>query len=70
MNNNLKPCPFCGSESAICIIKENDEYVVCCDYSQGGCGATAGYRESIKEAKAIWNTRTSFSKEELLEIKR
>ena len=55
----LKPCPFCGSTNALCVIKENGEYVVCCDYSQSGCGAMAGFRESIKEAKTVWNTRTN-----------
>lgn len=69
----LKPCPFCGSETALeiatlaeinCTDEEEateaelEQYAVVCNYSRGGCGAsTGGICESEEEAAARWNTR-------------
>ena len=66
----LKPCPFCGGEKLIitdckeleeCSNFEKCEYVncytVCCDFEQGGCGATSGYRLHKEEAIEAWNKR-------------
>ena len=53
----LKPCPFCGKKESVIVFKENDEYIVCCDWSQDGCGATGGYSDSIKSAIEKWNRR-------------
>ena len=59
--NELKPCPFCGSEKLV-ILEEVAygnilNYAVCCDFDHGGCGATSGYRISEKEAIEAWNRR-------------
>lgn len=69
----LKPCPFCGSETApetatLAEINCHDEeeateaelnhYAVVCNYSRSGCGAsTGGLCESEEEAAERWNTR-------------
>lgn len=66
----LKPCPFCGSEKLIiagcrglnecnnCEECENEyRYAVCCDFTEGGCGATSGYRLNEEEAIEAWNRR-------------
>lgn len=69
---NLKPCPFCGKTEIIVLdandISEADPddnrwepdpcYAVVCDYNNGGCGATSGYRESIGQAADAWNQRS------------
>ena len=66
----LKPCPFCGSEKIIITdcreLKQCNNfaecgcmpnYTVCCDFRQGGCGATSGYRLNKEEAIEAWNKR-------------
>lgn len=68
--NKFKPCQFCGGKSIVITnckeleacenFKEcgNAEYVsVVCDFNQGGCGASSGYRPNIKEAIEAWNRR-------------
>lgn len=70
MTDKLKPCPFCGSEKLIitdCVeLEECDNfekcecvrrYTVCCDFRQGGCGATSGFRLNEEEAIEAWNRR-------------
>ena len=70
MTDKLKPCPFCGGEKLIitsCVELEEGNnfaecgcmpnYTVCCDYKQGGCGATSGYRPNKEEAIEAWNIR-------------
>lgn len=67
----LKPCPMCGETKAIkisnCIrLEECDSFEYCdkgtfklvvCDYSNGGCGASSGYRPTVQKAIEAWNTR-------------
>lgn len=69
----LKPCPFCGSETApeiftLAEIACHDEdeatkfelthFAVACNYSRGGCGAsTGGICETEEEAAERWNKR-------------
>lgn len=71
MSDELKPCPFCGSESAphvtdcietmVChnIAECDDEtlFWVTCSVLRGGCGAEAGYVRTKSEAVAAWNAR-------------
>lgn len=66
MNEELKPCPFCGSSSAPKIYSANDaddednypdQYQVVCDFNNGGCGSASGYRGTEEEAVVLWNTR-------------
>ena len=33
-------------------------YIVVCDYTQGGCGASCGYASSKEKAIRKWNMRT------------
>ena len=66
----LKPCPFCGGTELIitsCVELEDcnnfaecggtPNYIVCCDYKQGGCGAASGYCLNEEEAIEAWNRR-------------
>lgn len=64
----LAPCPFCGNTKLFVgtemeILTDENEigggYTVCCDYTQGGCGATSGYRETKEEAISVWNKRVN-----------
>ena len=66
----LKSCPSCGGKKLIitnCIELEecnnfeececNPCYTVCCDFNQGGCGASGGYYQTESEAIEAWNRR-------------
>lgn len=60
----LKSCPFCGNTkifvgqgTEIQDNTYNEQYAVCCDFQQGGCGACSGYRLTKTEAIKIWNGR-------------
>lgn len=68
--SELKQCPFCGSEKLIITNCEELEvcnnfekcecnpcYTICCDFNQGGCGASSGYRLYKEEAIKAWNRR-------------
>lgn len=73
--DKLKPCPFCGGKNlfvgtiAECEIqyethpdyKNNSQlYTVCCDWTEGGCGASIGGSiHSKQEAIEAWNRRAS-----------
>lgn len=69
--NNLKPCPFCGGTKIVIdgckgleeckLFEECDDeefYAVVCDFTQGGCGASGGYRETKEQAITAWNKRS------------
>lgn len=66
----LKPCPFCGSEVQLYTSQDwdateqsaDDGYVVGCDFTEGGCGASGGHRLTEEAAIASWNTRASNQK--------
>lgn len=66
----LKPCPFCGCKNIVvdtCHDLEDCEnfescedagyYSAVCDGNDGGCGASTGYRATIKAAVEAWNRR-------------
>lgn len=66
----LKQCPFCGKLVAeISNCKELEEcknfeecdsgeyYCVVCDFNNGGCGASGGFRETEEQAIYVWNNR-------------
>ncbi len=53
----IKPCPFCGREDSVYMLKERDEWHVQCDFTWGGCGAGGGWRKTPKEAADAWNKR-------------
>ena len=64
----LAKCPFCGKEVATIVDQyelndyHEDEiaermYTVVCDFSNGGCGATGGFRTNEYYAALQWNTR-------------
>lgn len=78
MSDELKPCPFCGSESAphvtdcietmVChnIAECDDEtlFWVTCSVLRGGCGAEAGYVRTKSEAVSAWNARAAVTDEQ------
>lgn len=73
-DTKLKPCPFCGgtnlfvgtiadvemqSEDHEDYEYNSEHYVVVCDYTEGGCGASTGGGACCEEeAIEVWNRRT------------
>ena len=71
--DKLEPCPFCGGTKiwigtiAECETQDKNHpdyefnsqhYVVVCDYSEGGCGAsTGGSARTEEDAIKAWNRR-------------
>ena len=59
----LKPCPFCGGEATIRILRGKDgwrdRYAVLCRYDEGGCGAESGLYHYEEEAIEAWNRRVA-----------
>ena len=53
MENELKPCPFCGSKYIGIIIPIEKEYQVQC----GDCYASASVEQTNKKAISVWNRR-------------
>ena len=60
----LKHCPFCGKEPEV--VEEfvhqglHDggwQWVVRCNYINGGCGAKGGGRPEKEQAIEVWNKR-------------
>lgn len=51
MNEELKPCPFCGSKN-LCLIRNSWYWVQC-----NNCLAEIGVQESEKDAIEKWNRR-------------
>ena len=82
MQNELKPCPFCGKKVAHCgtvadieLMDDDspdydwakDHYAVVCNYNAGGCGtATRGYA-TVEKAIEAWNRRYGDEKFRLCE---
>ncbi len=58
----LKPCPFCGSETAPTLFSFGQASIVSCSYALGGCDAKGPYKAVSKEAVAVWNRRADQSK--------
>lgn len=63
---DLKPCPFCGKSDYLVVLAEghcdNRQYQIVCDASgEGGCGASCGWQDSLKEAKEAWNRRADIA---------
>ena len=70
--NKLKPCPFCGGNNIViesCAgLEECENFEECCnpgyfaavcDYNNGGCGASGGYRKGKEKAIEAWNRRVN-----------
>ena len=61
----LKPCPFCGGQNIIGILKESQSlddlsvpfYALICSFNNGGCGASSGYYPTVEGAIDAWNRR-------------
>ena len=63
MAAQLKPCPFCGSETAPTVVSIMEiEWRVCCKSIHFGCGAYIAFHDSEQEAIAAWNKRADQSK--------
>ena len=65
MNDELKPCPFCGGEAIIDGCDETLWIVICKE-----CNASIGYKETEQEAIDAWNrcVQPSFTFRELYAI--
>ena len=60
----LKPCPFCGSETAPMPVRIAPTMVtVRCKPNMGGCDSESGVATTEYEAIAAWNKRADQSKE-------
>jgi hypothetical protein len=73
MSINFLRCPFCGGTDIVMCKEPNFfeghingyQYQVVCDASCGyGCGASSGFYDTIGEAKAAWNKRITWEKED------
>ena len=51
--DELKPCPFCGSESLFADIDDDGFYIEC-----NGCLARSPVANTQAEAEMRWNRRT------------
>lgn len=67
MNDELKPCPFCGGEAIIDGCDDTLWIVICKE-----CNASIGYKETKEEAIEAWNRRIepTFTPDELDAIRR
>ena len=67
MNDELKPCPFCGGKAIIDGCDDTLWIVICKE-----CNASIGYKETKEEAIEAWNLRIepTFTPDELDTIKR
>jgi len=69
--SELRECPICKKTVAkICTHAEmeqreedKDWYCVACNFQEGGCGASGGYRETPEEAAEAWNVRVGEEKD-------
>lgn len=63
----IETCPFCGKLPVLLTWAEIngleeqriDEWAVCCDAQNGGCGATGGVYLTPEGAIKKWNRRTT-----------
>lgn len=67
MNDELKPCPFCGGHAIIDGCDDTLWIVICKE-----CNAAIGYKETKEEAIEEWNRRVqpTFTPDELDAIRR
>lgn len=71
-HDRLKPCPFCGKRAPVRVLDSNElegvgpgdegyesnpDHAVVCSFTDGGCGASSGYRSTGREAVEAWNRR-------------
>jgi len=56
MSNELKPCPFCGSDATL-EYNENCGWQVYCDDRRCTVETSTYFRGTLEEAIEAWNTR-------------
>lgn len=56
MTEELKPCPFCGSDDVEALDMEGKHYVACYD-----CALEGPFHDSRAEAVAAWNRRAAIA---------
>ena len=73
MPNELKPCPFCGRKNAATLSNCTEcspcvdeppcdgcnwkKYLIVCNVTLGGCGASSGLYDTEEKAIQAWNKR-------------
>ena len=57
MSEKLRPCPFCGSETAPTLIIRGVYSDVQCSPIMGGCDAIGPLKSDDDDAIAAWNQR-------------
>lgn len=55
----LKPCPFCGGKAELNGHWVRDSVAIRCNFVEGGCGASGGFRPTKLEAIKAWNRRVN-----------
>ena len=58
MNEELKPCPFCGTDGTIELDIEKRLKRVYCDNQIDCPMAPSAYFDTLDECRAAWNRRT------------
>lgn len=63
-NELLDVCPFCGKKVAKLYMDSDLDFgdsarqvLACCNFRNGGCGATGGYANTVEQAVLNWNQR-------------
>lgn len=66
---HVKACPFCKDEKAPRVLtaeelsprgdpeENSNNFVVCCDVHENGCGGTGGFAQTSEQAIKQWNRR-------------
>jgi len=56
MNNELKPCPFCGEQASGIKVLPDQFMIACCN---DNCECSNSIYDTIQEAIKAWNTRSN-----------
>lgn len=57
IEEQLRPCPFCGDDSAPTVEEVSQGFKVTCDEAVGGCGASTAWNRLKEDSVRHWNKR-------------